>query len=195
MEVPTGGSQVWESTFGTSVSYPTTIPLPDSGDVIAIDTYYRREMTWPKDGIVPQDFSRVPNKPRLQLNGELLYPEFILVRLLEHAGWRGGWMNNWKRTFERAIDEPIAIPDHVNAILAHIGECTGKKRSGCWDIVAWREEEIAFIESKQRRKDRLRESQLRWLSCALKVGLSSASFMVVEWDPFTPDTHEDVPCE
>jgi hypothetical protein len=172
----------WSSIFQAEELAPTLIRQPGTEIAVAVTTVLRHERRWPADAAVPDSYGSTPNKPRLHLDGELLYPELILVRLLEKENWSVGWMNNWKRTFGRSIGEPVEIPEHIEQLLDHIGACTGKRRHGCWDVVAWKGDAVAFVESKQRGKDEIRETQVRWLTCALEQGVPASSFAIVEWE-------------
>lgn len=82
--------------------------------------------------------------------------------------------------FKSAVDKPIDEP-RVTTLLDAIAHANGHTYSGCWDVVAWNDDRVVFIEAKQRRKDRIRASQLRWLAAALEQGLSKEAFLMVEW--------------
>jgi len=56
---------------------------------------------------------------------------------------------------------------------------TDRWGGGCWDIFAWRGAEVVFVESKQHKQDRVRETQRIWLDSARAEGVSS--FAIVEW--------------
>src|SRR5215213_9728061 len=61
-------------------------------------------------GEVPQSFRVVPNKPALVFQDRFLYPEFILLRLLEQAGWSGVWVKNWHgRAFWADTNTPVSL--------------------------------------------------------------------------------------
>jgi hypothetical protein len=59
----------------------------------------------------------------------------------------------------------------------------GRFRSAeCWDVFAWRGDEILFIEAKRLRRDRMRVSQHNWLAAAVGIGVPIDAFAVAEWD-------------
>jgi hypothetical protein len=131
---------------------------------------------------MPLGFGVVPNKPGLNFDRQVLYPEFVLVRLLEKAGWSAAWSKNWHgRAYWRAIGEDVDLPPFIQTVMASLASrVTGK--GGAWDIVAWREpDRILFVESKQRGKDALRTNQLEWLEAALESGMHLDSFAVAEY--------------
>lgn len=53
---------------------------------------------------------------------------------------------------------------------------------GCFDVFAWRDDDVIFCECKRRKHDRLRSSQLKWIDMALNSELESKNFLVAEWD-------------
>jgi hypothetical protein len=131
---------------------------------------------------MPPEFGIVPNKPGLDHDRQVLYPEFVLVRLLERRGWTAAWSKNWHgRAYWRAIGEDVDLPPFVVHVIAWLSsQVTGQ--GGTWDIVAWQEpDRILFIESKQRGKDALRANQLEWLEAALDSGMRLESFAVAEY--------------
>ncbi len=158
----------------------TLVALPTSSKTVAIQTLRRRESPWIRE--VPEAFRAVPGKPPLDFDGRPLYAEFILLRLLERAGWSGVWVKNWGgRAFWRDLKESVALPPHEATLLRQIERCTGGSGAGCWDIVAWRDDNVLFIESKQHGRDALRPNQVRWLECALRQGVPLSSFAIAEW--------------
>jgi hypothetical protein len=131
---------------------------------------------------VTSSFRVVPNKLALAFRDRHLYPEFILLRLLEQAGWSGVWVKNWHgREFWTDISTPIALPPAQARLFETIEQGTGNYRGGCWDIFAWRGGETLFIESKQRSNDRIRPAQASWLEHALENGVPLSSFLIAEY--------------
>lgn len=97
----------------------TAVQLPRSPHTVCVSTFLRRETVWA--GEVPPSFRTVPNNPPLAFEGEVLYPEFILVRLLERHGWAGVWVNTWRGgVLWRALHEPIALPTNAQALFQRI---------------------------------------------------------------------------
>jgi hypothetical protein len=159
---------------------PTTVLLPSSARSVAVPTVLRRETRWA--GEVPSSFRVVPNKPALVFGDRFLYPEFILLRLLEQAGWSGVWVKNWHgRAFWTDINTPVEMPPAQARLFVTIEKSTGNQRGGCWDIIAWRGGETLFIESKQRSNDRVRSAQASWLEHALENGVPLSSFLIAEY--------------
>jgi len=55
------------------------------------------------------------------------------------------------------------------------------RQSSYFDVYAWKGDSILLVETKWLGHNRIRKSQLRWLSAALDLGLSTDAFLVVEW--------------
>ena len=53
---------------------------------------------------------------------------------------------------------------------------------GCWDVLAWRDGDVVFVESNRRGKDRLNQNQYGWVDAGLRAGLPLTAFVIVEWD-------------
>ena len=70
----------------------------------------------------------------------------------------------------------------MSNLLQNIAERNGNTYAGCWDIVGWHKEMVVFAELKRRKKDRMQQTQLKWLAAALQVGLKPENFLLVEWD-------------
>lgn len=133
------------------------------------------------------------SKPVLDVAGEQTFAEVAILRLFQSAGWEARWLevygasSAWPIVLERWHPEGIGacerstIPDErVSDTIRSIVERNGTS-SGCWDVVAWNGAHVVFAESKRRGKDRMRETQRRWLESALEVGVPLSSFLVVEW--------------
>lgn len=55
-------------------------------------------------------------------------------------------------------------------------------QGGCFDVFAWRRNRHRFVELKRRGKDRIRETQKRWLEAARRCGIKMSGLLIVEWD-------------
>lgn len=138
----------------------------------------------------------------VDVDGEHLFAELAVLRLLQRDGWDGRWVNTygahgevWKyltewqdvaRAEQRA--RPIQEPE-PRQLLARIANFNKPRRyKGCWDIFAWRGEAFAFVECKRvapRNPDVVSKEQEEWLRSALFIGdprLSLDSFCFVQWD-------------
>jgi hypothetical protein len=154
-----------------------TAVLPEGNQTRAIRAYIRRETRFA--GRLPPNFRTIPNKVAVDYFGEALYPEFAIVRRLGRAGWNAAWRKNWHgAAFWTDIGVVAEIPDWVQATFTAIAAIAG---AGAWDVLAWKGDQLAFIESKQYGSDRLTPNQLRWLETSLSLGLPLDSFAVYEY--------------
>jgi hypothetical protein len=167
------------SVLGAEELEPTSVVLPSSGRRVEILTLLRRERLWA--GPVPTSFSAVPNKPALQYGDTPIWSEFALLRLLERDGWQGVWVKNWGgRAFWRDVLKPIELPPPAASLFSRIATHAARG-GGCWDVFAWRDDDMLFIEAKRSGRDRLRLTQRTWLEGALAEGVPLSSFIIVEW--------------
>jgi hypothetical protein len=120
----------------------------------------------------------------LDLEGEPLFAELVILRLLDREGWTGVWVDSYRRRFRTALSTrvpPASLSDPIAVIYETIERASGR-RWGCWDVLAWRGAEVRFVEAKRTRRDRVRPSQLRWLDAALGFGIPLDAFLLVEWE-------------
>ncbi|HUF49647.1 MAG TPA: hypothetical protein VMN60_02360 [Longimicrobiales bacterium] len=138
----------------------------------------------------------------IELDGEHLFAELAVLRLLEKDGWSGRWVSTysagaevWKYLTEwkdvpRDEQRTRPIEDaEPRQLLARIAAFNKPRRyKGCWDTFAWRDSDFAFIQCRRtapRIKDVLSKDQEEWFRSALYVGdrrVSEHSFCFVQWD-------------
>jgi hypothetical protein len=138
----------------------------------------------------------------VELDGEHLFAELAVLRLLEQAGWSGRWVNTysgkgevWKYLTEwkdlprgeqrsRPIEE--AEPRQLLAAVAGLNKPARYK--GCWDVFAWKGSEVAFVQCKRtapKSRDAVSKEQEDWVRSALYLGdrrVTLESFCFVQWD-------------
>jgi Holliday junction resolvase len=54
-------------------------------------------------------------------------------------------------------------------------------RGGCFDVLAWRDNQFIFLEAKRKYHDKIRDTQRRWIEAAISTGVASDKLIVVEW--------------
>lgn len=138
----------------------------------------------------------------VELDGEHLFAELAVLRLLEKDGWSGRWVNTtsgggevWKyltdwRDVPRADQRNRVIEEaEPRQLLARIAGLNKPARySGCWDVFAWRGPDVAFLECKRttsKKPESIRKELENWLRSALYAGdtrVSVQSFCHVQWD-------------
>lgn len=122
------------------------------------------------------------NKPLVDMDGEPLFAELAILRLFQKGGWDGVWVDTFGRKYRTAWEETGVVRlsgkrlETLKAIQRRAGSA-----HGCFDVYCWRDDLVLFAESKRASKDHIRDTQLRWLEAALRVGLEPVSFLTVEW--------------
>jgi hypothetical protein len=161
-----------------------TIAVLPAGRRVSVATYLRTEVPGPSP-VARTAGCWAPNKPAILVDGRPTWAEFGIVRALERHGWEGRWIKNWAggREFCMDVGESRPMPPHVEEVFAGIHSVAAAlKGSGSWDVLAWRGDDVRFLESKKHRSgDRLRPSQLTWLEAALSLGHDATEFAVVEY--------------
>jgi hypothetical protein len=110
--------------------------------------------------------------------------EIEIVRRLSHAGWEAAWIDTlgkapaWMRPW---TDRGIGLPTAIAGIVARLRAASAPDGRP-WDVVAWREDRVLFLDAKRRQHDRIRPSQVAWLDAAVRQRLPEVGFGIVEWD-------------
>lgn len=162
---------------------PETLTLPNGG-IVHLNKIEMHFHAW--TGVPIAD--AYGNKAVLDVDGEPLFAELAILRELEKKGWHGVWVDTYRQKFRRAMPPTMAeLPASAMAVLNSIVSANAGRRSGCFDVFVWKDNEFLFAESKRKGRDRIRTSQLRWLQAALQTGLPITSFRIVEWELVLPD--------
>ncbi len=124
------------------------------------------------------------NKAILNFNGEPVFAELAILRIFQNAGWNGVWVDTYRRKYRTEYwnsKNDVNLPSDKQMLLDNIYKLAGSG-NGCWDVFCWRKKTVIFAESKRLSKDKIRETQIKWLEAALKYGLNKeTSFLIVEW--------------
>jgi hypothetical protein len=153
------------------------VTLPHDRRQVSVRGYVRHEIPW--QGEPPSGFGIIPNKPAYTLDGEAYYPELLIVRLLESAGWDAAWRKTWNgEAWWRALRDPLDPPEAVLSVIAQVSEHAG--HTGQWDIVAWRGRQLRLLGSRPAGGQLVGAYQAEWLSVALAMGMPLSWFAVVE---------------
>jgi hypothetical protein len=122
------------------------------------------------------------NKPVLNFEGKATFAEIIILRIFQSAGWNGVWIDTYRQKFRTSYwpKDSIELPSEQNQLLPRIYKEAGSNK-GCWDVFCWKGESYLFAESKRQGRDKIRDTQRRWLEAAINCGVPLTSFLVVEW--------------
>ena len=136
----------------------------------------------------------------IDLDGEHLFPELAIVRLLERDGWEGRWIHTTASgEITKYVTEWRDVPrqeqrsrpiqhDGARALLYAIADRSGNRYGGCWSVFAWRENSYAFFETKRqnaKEKEKLKPAQEAWVRAALSLReqtMAPGDFALVQWD-------------
>lgn len=182
------------------VPLKTPITLPTGRRIDEVPAVFARFPRWTGQPFV-DDLGK-QSAGMVELDGEHLFAELAVLRLLEREGWSGRWVNTqgakgevWKYLTEWR-DVPRDQQKHRNIeeaeprqLLARIAGLNGRARyRGCWDTFAWRGEEFAFLQCRRgapKPDDAVKGEQESWLRSALYLGdrrITLRSFCFVQWE-------------
>ena len=125
--------------------------------------------------------STYTSKPLVEIDGESLFGELAIVRLLVSDGWSAVWADTfhgakfWADMPHRA--SPVQLPPRVRQLYGRIVEIKGSA-AGCFDVIAWRGERVVFLEYKGP-KDRPNRNELLWIDAALSSGVREEDLFFV----------------
>lgn len=187
-----------EREFRAELKVPITMP---AGRMIhGVPAVFMRFPKWTGDPFI-DDFGK-KSAAMVELDGEHLFAELAVLRLLERDGWNGRWVSTfstgadiWKYLTEwkdvpRADQRGRPIEEsEPRQLLARIAGFNKPRRyKGCWDIFAWRGGEFIFVQTKRvaaKATDMITKDQQEWLRSTLYIGdrrITENSFCVVQWD-------------
>ena len=116
----------------------------------------------------------------LDWEGEPLFAELVILRLLQSKGWEGVWVDTYGRATRRSLDDNVPLPEKASELFGRIRNRAGK-RGGCFDVFAWRGQEWLFSEAKWLDNDEINENQKQWLGAAMTENDPNIQFLIVEW--------------
>ncbi|HEX7243802.1 MAG TPA: hypothetical protein VF263_26180 [Longimicrobiaceae bacterium] len=180
---------------------PLAVPihLPGGPIVLDVQSVLLRFPRWTGDAFA-DDFGKKA-AGMIDLDGEHLFAEMAVLRLLERDGWQGRWvvtqggkgevskfLTEWKDV-PRAEQKNRPIEEaEPRQILARVAGMNKPARyTGCWDVFAWRGEDYLFVQTGRVAKSgaEVKKPQIEWLRAALYLGdprLRVKSFCFVQWD-------------
>ena len=134
-------------------------------------------------------------KVLVDVNGKASFAELAIVDYLKRNGWNARWIETYGRPpmdpfmltewndvcYREQIHVPITDVE-ISETLVGIAKLNGNKFSGCWDVIAWKNGYILFLEAKRNRRDCIRLSQINWLKASLAYGLNCNNFIIIQWN-------------
>lgn len=183
------------------VTLKTPITLPGGPVVRDVAGVSMRFPRWTGEPF-SDDFGK-KTSGMIDLDGEHLFAELAVLRLLQRDGWDGRWVSTystrseiWKyltewRDVPRAEQRSRPIEDpEPRQLLARIAGLNKPARyAGCWDTFAWKGSDFAFLQCRRKAPtktgDLLKREEEDWLRSSLYLGdprVSAKSFCFVQWD-------------
>jgi hypothetical protein len=163
--------------LGASSVIEASAVLPSTRRVVQVPIYVRSETPW--TGPLTRRSGAIPSKPLYTLDGEPVYPELLVVRLLERAGWGAAWRKTWNGVaYWRDVDEIVEPGPMALSIVQQVSRQAGY--DGSWDIVAWRDRELRLLCSRAGGGQPVSAYMADWMDTALRMGLPLGCFAVVE---------------
>ena len=129
-------------------------------------------------------------KPAVVVDGRRSCPELAVLARLKLDGWDGIWVNAFGRELRQdwfpapAVSIVDAAPADVAATFERLRAANGGL-GGFFDVFAWRDGQVRFIEVKSGR-DKWRDTQQRFFDMAVGLGHDPTDFVVVEVTPTRP---------
>jgi hypothetical protein len=173
--------------------------LRPSGDrVEALPSVFMRFPMW-KGAPFTDDFGK-KTAAMVEIDGEHLFAELAILRLLERDGWEGRWIHttgggeitryitDWRDVSRQEQKNRPIQHDGARTLLYAIADRSGNRYGGCWSLFAWRENSYAFFEAKRqsaKENEQLKPAQAAWVRAALSLreqSMSARDFAVVQWD-------------
>lgn len=134
-------------------------------------------------------------KPVLSIDGKPMFAELAIMELFIKDGWEARWIETYGRNkrspiyLSQWIDKKYKDQTHnsienenVLKTIFRIAVSNNNSYSGCWDVLAWKNDTFIFAESKRTKRDKIRSTQINWLKAGLNCGLSEENFLIVQWD-------------
>jgi|SRR3989344_3418985 len=162
-------------------SYPygrETIILP-SGKSVLMPKYFLTFKQWVGAPIADM----YNNKAVIDFDGEPVFAELAILRLFQKYGWDGVWVDSYRKVYRIGLPkqvEPVVLPAERATIIDSIQGHIGGKWGGCWDVFLWKEDNVLFAESKRNKKDKIQNTQRKWLEAAIDLGYGS-NLLLIEW--------------
>ena len=151
-----------------------------SGRKVSVAKYFLQFKEW-KGKPIPNTYG---NKAVIDWNGEPVFAELAVLRLFQSHGWSGVWVDSYRRKYRAGLPDvvdPVELPEAQQKIIDAIRAKTGIS-GGCWDVFLWKDNQILFVELKRNKKDRIQDSQKKWLEAALHSNFCSESFSLFQWE-------------
>ena len=154
--------------------------ISENGQVVYIDKYILKFNQYKHSN----NINNYGGKVILDFQNEPVFAELLILRILEAQDYKGVWVDTYRNKFWTSITEKIDITNldkKIKTVIEEIYILKGGKKSGCFDVVAYKNNEFVFVELKRGKKDKIRQTQIEWLLTAKQIN-KNYKFIIVEWD-------------
>lgn len=184
---------------------PELLPFADSSPIAAHPWLRHVRHLQPTFAACAADLPRPSDtkggKLLVEVAGKATFGELAILRAFQAHGWDGRWIDNyplpptfrldyWSTTGGKLprAEANVALPPEVDRTYRAICERAGDPRGGgAWDVIAWRGDEMVFVEAKRRKSsDWIKDQQIRWLEAARDLGVPRECMLFVEWAAASP---------
>lgn len=136
---------VWNDQGTAPSTKAFTLP---SGEVVHVNKMEAQFL--PRTGAPISD--TYGNKAVLDVDGQPLFAELAILRMLEKQGWHCVWVDTYRRNFRRAMPpNSEELPPPAKAAFDSIVEANAGRRSGSFDVFAWKGNEFLFAEMQAKK--------------------------------------------
>jgi hypothetical protein len=126
-------------------------------------------------------------KPVLNYKDQPVFAELLILNLLKEKLWDGVWVSSYGGTKyldemprDPRLSQAVDLPAEYKQLHDDIQKVAGTK-GGCFDVLAWRDGKVMFLEAKRKRHDKIRDTQRRWIEAAISTGVAPDKLIIVEW--------------
>ena len=159
--------------------YSLTYPR---GQKITIATWTIRFPKWLGKPLDEKQKGSYKIKPLVQIDGEPLFGELAVLRLLQKDGWDGVWVDTYHGKFWKGLPDrtaPCSLSGKAQEVYDKIVARHGKY-GGFFDVFAWRGQKLLFAEYKGE-GDKLKPNQISWIAAVVSSGISQSSLLLIEY--------------
>lgn len=134
-------------------------------------------------------------KPIINHDDKPMFAELAIMNIFIENGWNSRWIERYGKPkmspihLTEWIDEPFKNQKHkpidnklIQVLLNAIAKNNDNNFGGCWDVVAWQNDNLIFAESKRSKKDFIQSTQNKWINSAFEIGLIEENFLMIEWN-------------
>ncbi len=176
--------------YPSKLSPDSTESYTIAGSTVDIPVVHKLFKEWQGPAIT----NTFGGKPLVDYQGVPMFAELAIQRLAVESGWQSRWVE----TYSMKSKAPYFFTDWIDAklgeqpldpitditqtdLLTQVAKLNDSSYYGCWDVIAWSDEKLLFLESKRSKKDSIRSTQLAWVEAGMATGLSADNFLIVQW--------------